>query len=315
MIRWLVLLCAVTAFSASPAGYRVLGKIPIGGEGGWDYLTVDSAAHRLYVSHATRVVVVDLNTGKIAGEIPDTPGVHGVAIVAKLGRGFTSNGRSNNVTIFDLKTMKSLGQVQTGQNPDAILYDEVSGYLFTFNGRSHDSTVINAGSGKVAGTIPLGGKPEFSVTDGKGRIYVNIEDTSEIVVIDSRKLTVIKRYALTGCEEPSGLALDVAHRRLFSVCANRVMAVSSPDTGKVVATVPIGQAPDGAGFDPETGFAFSSNGDGTLTIVHEVSSKYKVVANLATQRSARTMTIDPATHKLYLPAATPDGFAVLIVGN
>jgi DNA-binding beta-propeller fold protein YncE len=290
---------AVSAYGA----YHVTGKIEIGGEGGWDYLTVDSAARRLYVSHATRVVVVDLDTEKVVGEIPDTAGVHGIAVAPALGRGFTSNGRSNNVTIFDLKTLKVLGQVATGENPDAILFDPATKRVFTFNGRSKDATAFEAETGKVLGTIPLGGKPEFSATDGKGKVWVNIEDTHELAEIDSTKLTVTKRFSLTGCEDPSGLALDAKHRRLFSVCGNKVMAVSDPDAGKVVATVPIGQGADGAGFDPGPALAFSSNGEGTLTVVKESGEKYEVVESATTQRGARTMAVDQKTHKLYLPTA------------
>ena len=299
----LIMFLAAAMFAGEGGGYHVIGTIQIGGEGGWDYLTLDGAARKLYVSHGTHVVVVDVEAGKVVGDIPDTPGVHGIAIVPQLGRGFISNGRANNVTIFDLKTLKSAGQVQTGQNPDAILYDSVSGRVFTFNGRSKDSTVIEARTGRVEATIPLGGKPEFSVSDAKGKIYVNIEDTHEIAEIDSRRLSVNKRYNLAGCEEPSGLAMDMANRRLFSVCANKVMIVSDPEAGRVIATLPIGEGADGAGFDPERRYAFSSNGDGTLTVVREASGKYEVVANVATQRGARTMTIDRHTHRIYLPAA------------
>ena len=320
--------------AAAAGGYHVINKIPIGGEGGWDYLKLDEANGRLYVSHATHVMVVDVDAGKVVGEISDTQGVHGIAIAPKLGRGFTSNGRTNNVTIFDLKTLKPLGRVDTGQNPDSILFDEVSGRVFTFNGRSKDATVFDAQSGRVEGTIPLGGKPEFSVSDGKGKIYVNIEDTHEMAEIDSRKAAVTKRYELTGCEDPSGLAMDVAHRRLFSACANKVMAVSDPDAGRVIATVPTGEGADGAGFDPGRGYAFSSNGEGTLTVVGEKSGKYEVVENVKTQRGARTMTVDPKSHRVYLPtaefapvpaggdqkarqrpAALPNTFMVLVVGQ
>ncbi len=289
--------------TAAPKAYHVIGKIQIGGQGGWDYLTADSAGRRLYVSHGTRVVVVDLDTEKIVGEIPDTLGVHGITIALKLNRGFTSNGRANNVTVFDLKTLKTIGQVATGQNPDAILYDGVSDRVFTFNGRSKDATVIEAGSGSVAGTIPLGGKPEFATGDGKGKVYVNIEDTNEIAEIDTHSLSVTKRYPLTGCDSPSGLAMDVAHRRLFSACGNKVMIVSDPVAGKVLGTLPIGQGADGAGFDPDRGLAFSSNRDGTLTVVGQVSGKYAVVQNVETQRGARTMAVDRHTHKIYLPTA------------
>ena len=313
---------------AAPTGYHVLGDVKIGGEGGWDYLTVDSAARRLYVSHATHVAVVDVDAGKVVGDIPDTQGVHGIAVASELNRGFTSNGRSNNVTIFDLKTLKAIGQVATGENPDSIRYDAVSGRVFTFNGRSNNSTAIDAKTGKVAGTIALGGKPEFSVADGKGMVFVNIEDKNEVVAIDAAKLSVAKRYSLSPCDGPSGLAIDTKNRRLFSVCSNRLMAVSDPDSGKVLATPAIGQGSDGVAFDPATGYAFSSNGDGTLTVVQQAGGKWDVLENIATERGARTIALDEKTHKLYLPTARtapvqgsgratylPDTFKVLIIGK
>jgi DNA-binding beta-propeller fold protein YncE len=278
-------------------------EFPIGGEGGWDYLTADSAARRLYVSHGTRVEVVDVDAGKVIGTIPDTPGVHGIALVPELHRGFISNGRGNNATIFDLQTLKAVGQVKTGQNPDAILYDSSSGRVFTFNGRSKDATVFDAKTGDVAATIPLGGKPEFSAADGKGEVFVNIEDTSELAVIDAKQAKVLKRYPLKPCDEPSGLAWDGRHRRLFSVCGNKLMAISDPDVGTVIATVPIGEGADGAGFDPQLGQAFSSNGEGSVTVVKETGGKWQVKQTIATERGARTMTIDTKTHQLYLPTA------------
>ena len=302
--------------SAKPAsGYHLVSRIEVGGEGGWDYLTVDSAARRLYVSHATRVVVIDLDKKAVVGEIPDTNGVHGIAIVPELGRGFTSNGRDNNVTVFDLKTLKAIAQVKTGTNPDAIIYDPASRRVFAFNGRSNDATAIDAASGNVAGTVAVGGKPEFAVADGKGTVYVNIEDKSEIVAMDSNKLTVKARWPLAPGEEPSGLAMDRKTRRLFAVCSNKKMIVMNADNGHVVADLPIGGGTDAAAFDPETNLAFSSNGEGTLTVVHEDSAdKYSVVENVTTQRGARTMALDPKTHTVYLataqfgppPAATPD---------
>jgi len=323
----LSLLPAMLAMAA-PTGYHVLGDVKIGGEGGWDYLTVDSAAHRLYVSHATHVAVVDVDSGKVVGDIPDTQGVHGIAVAPELNKGFTSNGRANNVTIFDLKTLKAIGQVPTGENPDSIRYDAVSGRVFTFNGRSNNSTAIDAKTGKVAGTIALGGKPEFSVADGKGMVFVNIEDKNEVVAIDAAKLSVAKRYSLSPCDGPSGLAIDTKSRRLFSVCSNRLMAVSDPDSGKVLATPAIGQGSDGVAFDPATGYAFSSNGDGTLTVVQQAGGKWEVLENIATERGARTIALDDKTHKVYLPTARtapsqgggratylPDTFKVLIVGK
>src|SRR5436309_15201370 len=242
-MRKLLILTLPLLVAAAPTGYRTMGEIKIGGEGGWDYLTTDSAARRLYVSHATHVVVVDLDAAKVVGDIPDTPGVHGIAIAPELNRGFISNGRGNNVTIFDLKTLKETGKVAAGENPDSIRYDSVSGRVFAFNGRSKNATVINAKSGEAAGTIPLPGKPEFSIADGKGKVYVNIEDTSEIGENDAAKVVVTKKYSLSPCEGPSGLAFDAKDRRLFSVCSNRLMAVSDPDAGKVVATPAIGAGP------------------------------------------------------------------------
>ena len=292
---------AAAALLAAPNLYRIAGTIPIGGEGGWDYLTLDAAARRLYVSHASKVVVVDVDTNRIAGEIPDTPGVHGIALAPKLNRGYISNGRSNNITVFDLKTLKAIRQVETGQNPDAILYEANSNRVFVFNGRSNDATVIDAATDHSIATIPLGGKPEFSVADGKGKVYVNIEDTHEIAEIDAAKAAVTKRYVLAGCEDPTGLAMDVKRRRLFSACGNKVMAVSDPDHGQVIATVPIGGGADGAGFDAVAGVAFSSNGEGTLTVVAEQAGKYIPIQTLPTQRGGRTMTVDAGSHRVYVP--------------
>src|SRR5215468_11982043 len=239
---------AIAAFAA-PTGWKVLKEIKVGGEGGWDYLTMDSQARRLYVSHATHVVVVDPDAGKVVGDIPDTPGVHGIALVPELNKGFVSNGRGNNVTIFDMKTLKMISQVATGMNPDSIRYEPKSGRVLTFNGRSNDSTVIDAKTGMVVGTIALGGKPEFAVADDKGHVYNNLEDTNEIVEIDAAKAMVTKKFSLSPCDGPSGMAYDAKDRRLFSVGSNRVMAISDPDAGKVVATPAIGAGSDGAAFD------------------------------------------------------------------
>lgn len=323
-----VIISAAIVLAAAATGYHVTGEIQVGGEGGWDYLTVDSAAHRLFVSHATHVVVVDTGTNKVVGDIPNTPGVHGIAIATDLNRGFISNGRGNTVTIFDLKTLKTISQVPTGENPDAIRYERTSGHVLAFNGRSRSATIIDAKAGSVVSTLALPGKPEFAVDDGKGRVYVNLEDTSEIAEIDPAKATVTKKYSLKPCEEPSGLAIDVKSRRLFSVCANRLMAISDPDAGKVVATPPIGAGPDGAAFDAGSGYAFSSNGDGTLTIVRQAGNTWEVADNITTERGARTIAVDETTHKVYLPTAQtapsaaggrapflPNTFKVLVVGK
>jgi YVTN family beta-propeller protein len=321
--------CATAAtLGAAATGYHIVGEIPIGGEGGWDYLSVDSAARRLYVSHGTHVAVVDLDTNKVVGDIPDTPGVHGIAIAADLGKGFISNGRGNNVTIFDLKTLKASDKVPTGENPDDITYDKGSGRVFVFNGRSKSATVIDGKTGKVAATITLTGKPEFAVVDGKGHVYNNLEDTNEIVEIDAAKAAVTKKMSLSPCDGPSGMAYDPKNRRLFSVCSNRIMAVVDPDAGKVVATPAIGAGSDGAAFDSGAGYVFSSNGDGTMTIVAQTGGKWDVLENIATERGARTIAVDEKTHKVYLPTAKaapstgggrttylPNSFKVVIVGK
>lgn len=333
MVR-LVVVCTVfcslvgACFAADSPGadYKVVNTYVLGGDGGWDYLTVDSASHRLFITRATRVMVVDENTGKVTGEVPDTPGVHGVAIAD--GRGFTSNGRDNSVTIFDLKTLETKGKAQTAEGPDAIIYDPASGRVFTFNGRGKSTTAVTAADGKVVGTVPLEGRPEFAVADGKGHVYVNLEDKSELVALDSKKLAVVSRWPLAPCEEPSSLAMDMEHRRLFVGCRNKQMAIVNADTGKVVATVPIGQGVDAGAFDPATQLAFASNWDGTLTVVHEESpDKYTVVANVPTALGARTMALDPDTHKIYLVTAeyqsgstdrratVPGSFKLLVVAR
>jgi len=331
----LALVAAAALSQAADPPYHVLKTAKIGGEGGWDYVTVDSAARRLYVTRGTHVMVLDADSLAVVGDIKDTPGVHGVAVVSDLGRGFTSNGRAGNATIFDLKTLEVLGQVKTGENPDAILFDAFSGRVFTFNGRSGDATAIDAKTGTVAGTVALGGKPEAGVSDGAGRIFVNLEDKSEIVAFDAKDLTVKAHWPLAPCEEPTGLALDVATKRLFAACHNKMMAVMDAEKGRVVATPAIGQGTDGAAFDPERHLAFSSNGEGTISVVREVSpDKFEVVENATTQRGARTIAFDPKTHNLYVvtaefgppPSPTPDqprprpsmvpgSFTVLMVGR
>ncbi len=323
-----ILLAASAAPGAS--GYKVIKTVPISGEGGWDYVYVDSDARRVYVSHATQVVVLDADSYEVVGSIPDTQGVHGIAIASELGRGFTSNGRSNDVTIFDLKTLKTIVTVKTDANPDAIVYDSVSKRVFTFNGRGKNTTAINAADGTVAGTLALGGKPEFAVADGKGSIFVNNEDTSELIQIDSQKITETHRWPLAPCKSPSGLAMDRKSRRLFAVCDEKVMAVVNADTGKVVAAPTIGEGVDASAFEPATQLAFASNGEGTLTVIHEDSpDKYTVVENVPTKRSARTMGLDLKTHNIFLPAADfdppapgerrgkmkPGSFVLLVLGK
>ena len=298
------LLMASLVLIAGPSGYHLAKKTVLGGEGGWDYLTVDSKARRVYISRGTHVMVVDADTSTVVGDIPNTNGVHGIAIASDMDKGFVSDGRDNNVTIFDIKTLKVLGTAPTGKNPDAIIYDAASKRVFAFNGTSKDATAIDAKTGTVAGTIPLGGRPEFGQADDKGHVFVNIEDTSEIVQLDSNKLVVENRWKIAPGEGPSGLAIDRKHRRLFSVCSNKLMVVLNADNGNVVTTLPIGQGTDAAGFDPETGLAFSSNGEGTLTVVHEDSpDKFSVLENVPTQVRARTMALDTKTHQVYLVTA------------
>jgi DNA-binding beta-propeller fold protein YncE len=322
---------AVGGNALGASGYHLAKTIPVGGEGFWDYIAVDSDARRVYVSHGTHVVVLDADTQAVAGDIPDTQGVHGIAIAPESGHGFTSNGRANNVTMFDLKTLKTLSTIPAGTNPDAIIYDPASKRVFAMNGRSGDITAIDAADGKVAGTVKVGGKLEFAAADGKGTIYVNVEDKSELVHIDSEKLAVLHRWPLAPCKEPSGLAMDIKTRRLFVGCDEKIMAVVNADTGKIVTTLPTGEGTDANGFDPATGFAFSSNGqDGTLTVVREDSpDKYSVVENVSTKKSARTMGLDLKTHNVFLPAADfdapaagerrgkmkPESFVVLMVSR
>jgi len=300
----LLALFAVASAIAAPPAYKVVSKIKIGGGTRWDYAYVDSANHRLYVSHGTQTEVVDTTTDKLIGTIPDTKGVHGIAVATDLGRGFTSDGADNDVTVFDLKSLKVLSKVKTGQNPDAIIYEPVSQRVFTFNGRSSDATAIDAKTGNViTASIPVGGKPEFAQVDGKGHIYVNIEDKNEIVEIDAKNALVAKRYSIAPCDGPSGLAYDEKKARLYSVCENKLMVVSDPASGKVLATPAIGGGTDGVGFDD--GYAFSANGaDGTITMVGETApGKFEAVATIPTQRGARTIAADQKAHKLYLPTA------------
>jgi len=309
LVLFLVMAFVLAGQTAPPASqYEVKQKFTLGGDGGWDYLTYDPAGKRLFISRGTRVMVVDPAKGSVISEIPNTPGVHGIALAQDLNKGFTSNGRENSVTVFDLKTLKETDRIKIeGENPDAILYDPASKRVFTFNGRSKNATVIDATNNKVVATVPLDGKPEFGAADGKGMVFVNIEDKGELTSIDARKAAVVNTWPITGCEEPSGLAMDQKNRRLFPVCGNKVMAVVNADNGKVVTTIPIGQGVDAAGFDPGTSLVFASNGDGTLTVVHEDSAdKYSVVENASTQRSARTMALDTSNHDVYTVAADFD---------
>jgi YVTN family beta-propeller protein len=298
--------CQVQAAAAAGKPYEVLQEFVVGGPGGWDYLTVDPRTHHLLISRSDRVLVVNVRDGSLVATIPDTPGVHGIALAAALGKGFTSNGRADSVTVFDLRNFAPTTTIAVqGHNPDAILYDPASKHLYTFNGRSQDVSAIDPLAGRLIATIPAGGKPEFAASDGAGRVFFNVEDTSQLGVIDTSNNSRLATWTLPNCEEPTGLALDIAHRRLFSVCGNGVLVVTDAVSGRHVAEVPIGKGPDAAAFDRERGLIFSSNGqDGTLTVIHEDDPEhFRVVGTVRTQKSARTMALDPTTHRIYLVAA------------
>ena len=325
---------AVGAIAFAAEGFKVLSKIKIGGTGGWDYVAVDPDAKRVYASHGTVVEVADTSTGKVVGQITQLHGVHGIAVAPEFGKGFITNGQSNSVTIFDLKTLAKVGEPQTGQNPDSVCFEPKTKRIFTFNGKSSDSTAIDPKTNEVIKSLPLGGKPEECATDGTGKIYANLEDSSEIIEIDASKPEVLRHASLAPCEGPSGLAIDRKNKKLFAACSNKVMAVIDIPTLKVVGTPTIGSGVDGAGFDPGLGLAFSSNGgDGTLSIVKEVGGKFETVDTVTTERGARTMTVDPKSHRVYLLAAEygparaaepgkrvrppilPDTFHILVVGK
>jgi YVTN family beta-propeller protein len=299
-----LLLCLVP-LRAAEGPYHFLKEITVGGEGGWDYLSVDPAAHRLYVSHGNEVVVIDTATDTVVGHIADTPGVHGLAVASDLKRGFTTNGRENKVGIIDLETLKTLSKVDTGANPDGMLYVPTTQEVYAFNGRGQSATVIDAKSGKVVATVPLGGKPEFAAVDtAAGRVFNNLEDKNEVVVLDAQTHAVLSHWPIAPGEEASGMAIDTAQHRLFLGCGNERMAMMDYTNGRIVATVPIGSGVDANAFDPGTQLAFASCGDGTVTIAHEdAPDKLTVVQTLHTEPRARTMTLDPLTHKIYLASA------------
>jgi len=321
---------SVRAQGAAGGGYHIAARYTVGGDGGWDYLTVDTARSRVFVTRSDRVMVVDEGTGKLLAEIPGLNRGHGVALDYSTNHGFVTSGADSTVLMFDLGTLAVLKKTTAAVDADAILYDPASKHVFSFNGDANTATVLDAATGGRVGTIPLGGKPEFGVTDRVGHVYVNIEDKSEIVEIDPAAMTVRRRWSIAPCEDPTGLAIDVAHARLFSVCGNRTMAVSDAAAGKVVTTVPIGGGVDGAGFDAETGNAFASAGEGAITVVHEdAPDRYHVASTVPTMLGARTMAVDPKTHRLYtvsakfgpMPAGTgrrrppvlPGSFTVLVL--
>ncbi len=326
----------VTSTAAPAQPLAVLQTWKVGGDGGWDYLTFDVTTKRLFVSRGTRVDVINVDTGTVVGSIPDTQGVHGIALANDLRRGFTSNGRGNSVTAFDLDSLKVIQQIDVpARNPDAILYDRSGQHVFTFNGASKDVTVLDANTFAVAERITVPDKPEFAVDDGSGQIFVNIEsEPGQMVVIDSKTLAVKATWPLAGCDSPSGLAIDRKNHRLFSVCDGKVMAITDSQSGKHIASVTIGEHPDAAAYDQRRGLVYSSNGDGTLTVIHQdTADHYTVVQTLATQRGARTMALDPRSGKVYLvtadfapapaptdaqpaprPTPIPGSFVIMVVG-
>jgi YVTN family beta-propeller protein len=299
---YLGLICATALGNDA---YHFLSEIPIGGEGSWDILTINSAASRLYLSHATKIVVVDPNKNAVVGEIADTPGVHAFVAVPEVQRGFSSNGKESKASVVDLTTLKTTSKINTGSNPDAVVYEPRHGEIYVFNHTGNSVTVINSKTATVSATISLGGTPEFAAVDqAAGRVYCNIEDKSEVAVIDADKHEVVARWSLAPGEGPSGIALDAAHHRLFSGCHNKMMVMLNTESGKVVGSVPIGAGVDGCAFDDATQLAFASCGDGTTTIAkEETPQKLTVVQTLKTERGARTMALDPKTHRIYLPTA------------
>jgi YVTN family beta-propeller protein len=293
-----------SASSASSGGYRLASTIKLGGDDHWDYVTLDQKTHRLFVSRQSHVVVVDVTTGKVVGDISGTDGVHGIAIAGDLGRGFTSNGKAGTVTVFDLASLTRIVDVKTtGENPDAIVYDDEAKLVFAMNGRSKNVTAIDAKTATVKGSVDIGGKPEFAAVDG-ARLFVNLEDQNQLVAIDTAKLAVVARFDLPGCEEPGGLSVDKKTHRLFVGCGNQVMAIVDDATGKIVQTLKTGDHTDATAFDAKTGNAFASNGDGTLTVIHEdAADKFLLIENAATEKGARTMALDDETGAVYLPTA------------
>jgi YVTN family beta-propeller protein len=301
----LALLFAPAFAADSTPQYRLAHTFLLGGDGGWDYLTYDPVGRRLFISRSTRVQVLDVDKGNLITEIPDTNGVHGIALAPELGKGFVSDGQDDAVTVFDLKTLKVTNKIKiAGDRPDSIVYEPVTQRVFTLDGGSNDSTVIDAKTEQVVASVKLPGRPEAAVADGQGRVYVNIESTSQLSAIDARKAQVLNTWSLAPCDGPSALAMDTQHRRLFSGCDDKLMAVSDPDTGKVVATAPIGQGVDAGAFDPGTGLVLMSCGQGVLSTIHEdAPDRYTPVEDAPTRQYARTMALDPKSHDVYLVTA------------
>jgi YVTN family beta-propeller protein len=317
MLAGFLSLVTMAALAAPPSGYHIIKKVPIPGAGGWDYVTVDDAARRVYVSHATHVEVLNADTFELVGTIPNTPGVHGIAIASEFGRGFITAGKSDSVITFDLKTLKTLGEVKVGKKPDAIMYDPATKHVFAMNGDSDSATVINAADGTVVGTIDLGGGPEFAVADGKGNVYINLEDKAETVHIDSNTLKVLHHWPLAPGKTATALAFDPQTRRLFAGCrGGQLMVVLDADTGRVITTAPIGERVDAAAYDPTQKLVFQSTGGGTIAVFHQDSAdKYTLLENVVTNPGSKTMGLDLKTHRLFVPANLEGTFTILVLGQ
>jgi YVTN family beta-propeller protein len=310
-------LVAAAALAVPQSGYHVIKKVSVPGAGGWDYVTVDESARRVYVAHTTQVEVLNADTFELVGTIPNTPGVHGVAIASEFGRGFITAGKSDSVIIFDLKTLKTLTEVKVGKKPDAIIYDPATKHVYAMNGDSDSATVINAADGKVVGTIDLGGGPEFAVADGKGNVYINLEEKAETVHIDSTAMKVLHHWPLAPGKTATALAFDPRTRRLFAGCrGGQLMVVLDADSGKVITTAPIGERVDAAAFDPATKLAFMSTGGGTIAVFHQDSAdKYTLLENVTTNPGSKTMGLDLKTHNLFVPANLGGQFTILVYGQ
>jgi YVTN family beta-propeller protein len=310
-------LVTAAALAAPQSGYHLIKKVPVPGAGGWDYVTVDESARRVYVAHATQVEVLNADTFELVGTIPNTPGVHGVAIASEFGRGFITAGKSDSVIICDLKTLKTLAEVKVGKKPDAIIYDPATKHVYAMNGDSDNTTVINAANGKVVGTIDLGGGPEFAVADGKGNVYINLEEKAETVHIDSNAMKVLHHWPLAPGKTATALAFDPQTRRLFAGCrGGQLMVVLDADSGKVITTAPIGERVDAAAFDPATKLVFMSTGGGTIAVFHQDSAdKYTLLENVTTNPGSKTMGLDLKTHNLFVPANLGGQFTILVYGQ
>jgi YVTN family beta-propeller protein len=310
-------LAAMATLAAPPSGYHIIKKVPVPGTGGWDYVTVDEPGRRVYIAHATQVEVLDADTAELVGTIPNTPGAHGVAVVPELGRGFITAGKADSVIIFDLKTLKPLGEIKVGKKPDAIIYDPATKHFFVMNGESDSTSVIDPADGKVVGTIDLGGGPEFGAADGKGNVYVNLEEKAETLHIDANALKILHHWPLTPGKTATAMAFDPQNRRLFAGCrGGQLMVVLDADSGKVITTAPIGERVDAAAFDTETKLVFMSTGGGTISVFHQDSAdKYTLVDTVTTNPGSKTMGLDPKTHHLFVPANIGGQFTILVFGQ